>query len=897
MAQSETFRQLLTEAIYRISAWEGDKPIQVVQDEVGYALNKRGGSSAVEYWRQGHLPKLADVEKLAHLIRARSDLDQAWLARFLQSAAYPRVPELCSELFPASPPPAPTADTPPLSPASPPLFLPNQSYRTLVGRETLVSEALAALQDPQGRWIIAIDGQGGMGKTALAREVVAQALKRQLFADILWISAAHSAGSGAGATTALRRAPVNSLTLDGLFNAIVLQAGLPGLAQLPEAEKALRVQALLRRQRFLLVLDNLETAADPQALLLDRLYTMLNPSKLLCTSRLRFTGQVYAIHLGSLSEPAAIRFLREEAQERRRFPLITAPEEALSQISTATGGSPLALKLVVGQLAYLPLSTVLAHLRQAQTLATRLSGAEEGHFYQAIYHPSWQLLSASGQQLLIAMSLLTPGSGGTAAVIAAISGLPETDLLMRLQEGWQLSWLETAPVEADAPTLALPSLRYYLHPLAAHFLIWEVCRFGEQLSPPAQAQASTPESFGTFTDCLTNALHYGLAQLVHYGAVAPPVAERQWLMHLLDYALKVPALWSLTSQVLIKAAPTMEQAGHRRDWLPYVQQGLEASHQQGDGATAAEMQLQAGMLHQLLGEYDQADRYLTSSAVTFEVLGDQQNQARAFNRLAYVARLQRRYADAVQVAQQALSLLAPTDAECGSSHTVLGAVALDFQRWDEALHHFQQALAHWQPSGNQRMIARRLRDLGPALRAQQRYAEARACYEQAIELFGEIADPLQQAVTRTNLGVVYTELGQPEQAIQLYRQAEPIFRQTYDERQLAMLLNNLALAYQAQQQMALAETTYHQSIACWQSVGDMVALVTVMDGLGLLYLEQQNYAKALPLFQQAYTLLAGQQTETTAQLCRDVQHHLDAARLGQQGKPAHPEEATPVHEP
>lgn len=153
-------------------------------------------------------------------------------------------------------------------------------------------------------------------------------------------------------------------------------------------------------------------------------------------------------------------------------------------------------------------------------------------------------------------------------------------------------------------------------------------------------------------------------------------------------------------------------------------------------------------------------------------------------------------------------------------------------------------------------------------------------------------------MTRTNLGVVYTELGQPDQAIQLYRQAEPIFRQTYDERQLAMLLNNLALAYQAQQQMTLAETTYHQSMACWQTVGDRVALATVMDGLGTLYLEQQDYAKALAMLQQAYTLLAEQPAETTtAHLFRDVQHHLAAARLGQKGKPAYPEEETPVNEP
>lgn len=895
MAQSEAFRQLLTEAIYRISAWEGGKPIQVVQDEIGYALNKRGGGSAVEYWRQGHRPKLADVEALARLIQQRSDLDAAWLATFLQSAGHPQPQALCQALFPPPQPPDTAATTAGAPVETPLLFVPNKAYRTLMGRAALVSEALTALQDQQGRWIVALDGLGGIGKTAVAREVVVQALQRQLFAQVIWINAAPGA-AGQGAAT--------GLTLDDIFTAIAQQLGLPGLLQLPEAEKALRIQAALRRQRLLVVLDNLETAATPQAWLIDRLYAMLNPSKALCTSRQRFVGNVYAIHLEGLPTAAAIQLIREEAHERRLFALTTVADPVLHTISAATGGSPLALKLVVGQLGYLPLETVLSQLHQAQTAVWAQPGAQESDLYHAIYATGWPLISPAGQQLLLAMSLLIPGVGAATAVLASVSGLATAPLSRALQEGWQLSWLETAPVEVESTAAPPLPLRYYLHPLTAQFLLWEVCQLGEQLTPTTQAplvvaQASpTPRFFTTLLACFANALTYLLHQFQNYGASIPPVEERAWLIHLLPLALQLPALWSLTSQVLVKAAPKMEQAGHRRDWLPIVEQGLETSHRLGDRATAAEMELQAGMLYQLLGEYEQATAALSTSADTFAALGDHHNQARALNRWAYVARLQRRYADAMQVAQQALGLLAPTAAECGSSHTVLGAVALDFQRWDEAIHHFQQSLAHWQPSGNQRMRARRLRDLGPALRAQQRYSEALACYEQAIELFGEIGDALQQAVTRTNLGVVYTELGQPDQAIQLYRQAEPIFRQSYDERQLAMLLNNLALAYQAQQQMTLAETTYHQSMACWQTVGDRVALVTVMDGLGTLYLEQQDYAKALAMFQQAYTLLAEQPAETTAaRLFRDVQNHLAAARLSQKDEPTYPEEDTPVNKP
>lgn len=65
MTQSAAhFARLLTEAIHRIRQNEG-KSVRIVQDELGYALGRQGGS-AVERWRKGHLPPtMEDGETLA----------------------------------------------------------------------------------------------------------------------------------------------------------------------------------------------------------------------------------------------------------------------------------------------------------------------------------------------------------------------------------------------------------------------------------------------------------------------------------------------------------------------------------------------------------------------------------------------------------------------------------------------------------------------------------------------------------------------------------------------------------------------------------------------------------------------------------------------------------------
>lgn len=95
------FAQLLTEGVHRIRLRE-DKTVQIVQDELGYALEREGGS-AIEYWRKGHIPaNLVEVETLAREMVRRGHLEQSWLEQFLRSADHPNPDVLCAELFPAS---------------------------------------------------------------------------------------------------------------------------------------------------------------------------------------------------------------------------------------------------------------------------------------------------------------------------------------------------------------------------------------------------------------------------------------------------------------------------------------------------------------------------------------------------------------------------------------------------------------------------------------------------------------------------------------------------------------------------------------------------------------------------------------------------------------------------
>ncbi len=447
MARSpKKFAELLTEAVRTIAARE-NKPIALVQDELAiYALGRKSGT-AVEYWRKGHIPgKQSDVEKLGRAIVEQSNLEREWLEPFLISAGHPNPSRFCDALFPG-----------PL-----PVYLPNKPYRELMGRDTLVRDIMAALSDPEGRWIVAIDGMGGIGKTALAHEIVEQCLKEHHFDAVVWASAARTEADHRDSTE------TDALTFEMVLDTIVRHLDALDILRLGAAQKEVRIQNLLRSRRIVIVLDNLETAGEPQNEIARRLRPLLGPSKALLISRHRFTGELYAIHLTGLDEEPALAFIHQEAEEKRISRVKIAQPGELEQIVEATGGSPLAMKLVVGQLGHLPLEIVLEHLQEVRSLESRTDEDEYIRFYKFIYFPSWQLLSRAGKRLLISMAHFAPGVGGTFEAIKATSDLPDDVLNRTINELWRLSFLEAGELSN------LKQIRYYLHALTQYFVLSDI---------------------------------------------------------------------------------------------------------------------------------------------------------------------------------------------------------------------------------------------------------------------------------------------------------------------------------------------------------------------------------------------------------------------------------------
>ena len=309
-------------------------------------------------------------------------------------------------------------------------------------------------------WVIAVDGMGGIGKTTLADAIVRQIVTQPQYVDIGWLSARRRFFTLWGGLQEPSDRP--ALTLERLIDAILYQFGAAQVARLPYERKLAEVKELLNSAPHLIVIDNLETAADYRTIL-PELHRLCNPSRFLLTSRhgLRAFPAVYSLTLDELSLADSLDLVRYEAEGRGFHELASAPDDLLTEVHQVVGGNPLALKLVVGQSYALPLPQVLKNLRLAQ-------GRKVEQLYHHLYRHSWQMLSDHARQVLVTMPLVAE-QGGDIPQITAISELTENEVTAALTELVNVSLVNKMGSVQD--------YRFAIHQLTETFLAREVLKW------------------------------------------------------------------------------------------------------------------------------------------------------------------------------------------------------------------------------------------------------------------------------------------------------------------------------------------------------------------------------------------------------------------------------------
>jgi Mrp family chromosome partitioning ATPase len=274
----------------------------------------------------------------------------------------------------------------PVNPKSPEyqkgIWIPNLRCRQVWGRDDFRETLLNRLNYSQES-ILSLCGSAGYGKTEVACQVARAAIEQGGFVDVLWVKARDTEFVD------------GSISQPEREEAVSWQQVSQELAHQLNGCSTERLHQFMKAEKRLIVLDNAETAQLEE--ILPKLNAMLNPSRLLLTSRFQ-TNVAYVglVDIPPLDNEYARQLLQCEAEYKKVPALLQALETnsaQLQKIYELSCGAPLALHFIVGRiLDDGALEPVLSALEQA-------SGDVE-KIYEFSLKTAWQRIKKVTKKIL-----------------------------------------------------------------------------------------------------------------------------------------------------------------------------------------------------------------------------------------------------------------------------------------------------------------------------------------------------------------------------------------------------------------------------------------------------------------------------------------------------------------
>lgn len=334
--------------------------------------------------------------------------------------------------------------------------LPSKRYSRLIGREDETNSILASLRNPQAKSLIAVVGMGGIGKSAITREIVDQAIQSKTFSASLWITAKLQSLDKLDELSA-----EEFVSYETVLKKVTswIGAGSDFQKKNDLAKFEAEVHNAFLATPVLIVLDNLETSVD-QSEIAEKFARLLHgtPSRALLTSREDFgrLGNLVQTHLlKGLDVASSVQLLQEIARKQGVERILSANQAALKKIARAVGGMPLALQLSAGLLNSIDISVLLGDLEAIQSQEMR-------GLYEYLFAHAWRSLTDEQKDMLVAISSFDENEGVRSRNLQAAQVVKDEQFVDVIQALTAASLIEVSG--------SVNSTRYNLHPLTMNFI-------------------------------------------------------------------------------------------------------------------------------------------------------------------------------------------------------------------------------------------------------------------------------------------------------------------------------------------------------------------------------------------------------------------------------------------
>jgi DNA-binding SARP family transcriptional activator/Flp pilus assembly protein TadD len=623
-----------------------------------------------------------------------------------------------------------------------------------------------------GMAIVAIEGVGGIGKSALAIHAAHRVAERfpdgQLYVDLQ------------GYTPGLEPLSPHEV-LSRFLRALHAKSDEIGNDL---SEVAARFRSEVAARRLLVVLDNARDAAQVVALL---------PGSRTCgvivASRRLLTALEGAVHLrlDVLSPADSVAQLACILGRQR----VTADPEAVAAVAEWCGHLPLALRVAGARLAARPGWPV-------RVLADRLGDAQarldELEFTDA------------GVRASLAVSLEELRSAGDLDRRAA-----DALVVLSLFDGRDLgiptaaSMLDCGPADAervlerlvDANLMETPAYgRHYLHDL--------VRLFGRE-----QATARLPEETG----------HAALERVLRFYTAT--VWGTFPLLRPGDHRPDRASFWS------DRLAVSFEDACDALAWLEAELPNIVAAIPQAancpgiPGGLAVELSQAMYACFRIRGYW--AEAIATNQAIlpVARRIADRWAEATACNDLGIALAQRGRWPEALARLGESLEIykaIGDVHGE-GQSLSNLGIVHGMMEHPESALACYEESLTVHRASGNLRGQAMSLGNLATTYRSVGRYADAKGCHERALKIFEELGDRYGQSVSLADFGTLLSRIGSFDESMACLRESLVICREMGDRFGEAKALTGIGVIHREQGRHEDALTPLREALAICRQLG------------------------------------------------------------------------------
>ena len=586
-----------------------------------------------------------------------------------------------------------------------------------VGRSVAMDALRRALE--QETACVVVFGTGGIGKTSLARELVATKA-RELFSDgAAWIDAT---------------------SLPSELGRVAQRFGWKR-ERLPTVEEANQwLATALHDRRVLLVVDN---ADDQQA---TEIPVPGGRCRTLVTSRAIALHEdlgkpALALPLGKWSDEVCRAYLREISGQS------DLEDGALDGLARFVGNLPLAVRLIAKLLRQGKAPRrLLTHLEEqpVDTLDAVARGADRG--VKATFLVAYEGLEDVGRQVLLAMSVCARAT--RIEVVAKVAEVSEAQAEGVLMELWERRSLVEHDAKAERP--------WGLHDVVRMFVL------GQE-----GAEEAGEKHFAFVKHHLETHEDPTEWEMVEWEF--PEVLEA--IRRMLESSRVENAMILLN-----RASEPLERRGYYVDLAGLLLHVLNSAPTESHEAVVALGGL--GVTERALGKYEAAIDYLKRAATIAEKIVAPQSLATILSNISACYFDQGDASNAIEYAERAASVASAMGAK-GESSASLGNLGLSYRQIGDigkAVELMRRAYSLVDKLGDLRSQATLLGNIGTCYADLGERQQALDYFERSLDISQRIGFLEGQAVRSENIGASYYYLGQPDKAVEWFNRALAIAR-------------------------------------------------------------------------------------------------------------------------